>query len=140
MNAQKENLKKYFWSSHEFPQAHEKVCNENESRSKKKHRMPKTFLLGDSLLPGQDPHDRLDIVARVFRLKVQKLLEMLKSEMVFGKPQVWLYSIEWQKRGLPHCHLLLWLIAEHKITPDKIDDVICAEIPNPTVDLNYTTL
>ena len=73
-------------------------------------------------------------MACVFRLKVQKLLEMLKSEMVFGKPQAWLYSIEWQKRGLPHCHLLLWLIAEHRITPDKIDDVICAEIPNPTVD------
>ena len=26
------------------------------------------------------------------------------------------------------------VIAEHRITPDKIDDVICAEIPNPTVD------
>ena len=61
----------------------------------------------DNLLPGQDPQDRPDIVARVFRLKVQKLLEMLKSEMVFGKAQAWLYSNEWQKRGLPHCHLLL---------------------------------
>ena len=79
------------------------------------------------LLPGQDPQDRPDIVARVFRLKVQKLLEMLKSEMVFGKAQAWL-------RGLPHCHLLLWLLAEHRITPDKIDDVICAEIPDPSVD------
>ena len=88
----------------------------------------------DNLLPGQDPQDRPDIVARVFRLKVQKLLEMLKSEMVFGKTQAWLYSIEWQKRGLPHCHLLLWLSAEHRVTPDKIDDVICAEIPNPSID------
>ena len=88
----------------------------------------------NSLLPGQDPQDRPDIVARVFRLKVQKLLEMLKSEMVFGKAQAWLYSIEWQKRGLPHCHLLLWLSADHRITPDKIDDVICAEIPDPSVD------
>jgi len=26
--------------------------------------------------------------------------------------------------------LLLWLVAEHRITPDKIDDVISAEIPN----------
>ena len=58
---------------------------------------------------------------------------MLKSEMVFGKPQAWLYSIEWQKRGLPHCHLLLRLTAEHRIAP-KIDDVICAEILNPTND------
>ena len=40
----------------------------------------------DGLLPGQDPHDRPDIVAHVFRLKIQKLLEMLKSEMVFRKP------------------------------------------------------
>ena len=87
-----------------------------------------------NLLPGQDPQDRPDIVARVFRLKVQKLLEMLKSEMVFGKAQAWLYSIEWQKRGLPHCHLLLWLSAEHRITPDRIDNVICAEIPDPSVD------
>ena len=86
------------------------------------------------MLPGQDPRDRPDIVARVFRLKVQKLLEMLKSEMVFGKAQAWLYSIEWQKRGLPHCHLLLWLSAEHRVTPDKIDDVICAETPEPSVD------
>ena len=31
----------------------------------------------DNLLPGQDPQDRPDIVADVFRLKVQKLLEML---------------------------------------------------------------
>ena len=88
----------------------------------------------DNLLPGQDPQDCPDIVAQVFRFKLQKLLDMLKSEMVFGKPQAWLYSIEWQKRGLPHCHLFLWLSAEHKITPDKIDDVICAEIPDPSVD------
>jgi len=53
---------------------------------------------------------------------------MLKSEMVFGKPQAWLYSIQWQKCGLAYCHLLLWLSAEHGIT-DKIDDV-CNEINN----------
>ena len=73
-------------------------------------------------------------MARVFRLKALKLVEMLKSEMVFGKAQAWLYSIEWQKRGLPHYHLLLWLSADHRIIPDKIDDAICAEIPDPSVD------
>ena len=41
----------------------------------------------DNLLFGQDPQDCPDIVARVFKLKVQKLLEMLKSDIVFGKPQ-----------------------------------------------------
>ena len=28
----------------------------------------------------------------------------------------------------------MWLIPKHKITPDKIDDVVCTEIPDPTVD------
>ena len=41
----------------------------------------------DNLLPGQDPQDRPDLVACIFRLKVLKLVEMLKSEMVFGKPK-----------------------------------------------------
>ena len=34
VNAQKENLKKYFRGSHELPQAHEKVCDENETKKK----------------------------------------------------------------------------------------------------------
>ena len=36
VNAQKENLKKYFRGSRELPQAHEKVCDEDESRKKEK--------------------------------------------------------------------------------------------------------
>jgi len=48
----------------------------------------------DSLLPGQNPFDRPDIIARVFRLKVLKLVEMLTRDMVFGKVQAWLHSIE----------------------------------------------
>ena len=35
MNAQKENLKKYFRGSRELPQAHDKVCDENERNKEK---------------------------------------------------------------------------------------------------------
>ena len=44
-NAQKESLKNIFRGSHKFPQAHEKVCDENESRirKKKKGQAPKIF-------------------------------------------------------------------------------------------------
>ena len=28
----------------------------------------------------------------------------------------------------------MWLIPEHKITPDKIDDIVCTEIPDPVLD------
>ena len=36
VNAQKENSKKYFRSSRNLPQAHEKVCDENETKKQRK--------------------------------------------------------------------------------------------------------
>ncbi|XP_063909244.1 uncharacterized protein LOC135126934 [Zophobas morio] len=43
-----------------------------------------------------------------------------------------MYSIEWQKRGLPHAHILIWLV--EKIVPTQIDDIITAELPNAEED------
>ena len=40
--------------------------------------------------------------------------------------------MEWQKRGLPLAHILLWLF--NKITSNEIDDVIFNEIPDVDVD------
>lgn len=41
--------------------------------------------------------------------------------------------IEFQKRGLPHAHLLIWL--EEKLhTPDKINRVASAELPDKEKD------
>lgn len=45
------------------------------------------------------------------------------------------YTIEFQKRGLPHAHIVLWLAGWDKIlTTEDIDDVICAEIPDEIAD------
>ncbi|GFT29573.1 ATP-dependent DNA helicase [Nephila pilipes] len=43
-----------------------------------------------------------------------------------------MYTVEWQKRGLPHVHILLWL--EEKVRPDCIDEVVRAELPDPDQD------
>lgn len=41
------------------------------------------------------------------------------------------YTIEFQKRGLPHAHILLWLIPTSKLkTEADIDKFISAELPN----------
>uniref|UniRef100_A0A0A9HN84 Helitron helicase-like domain-containing protein n=1 Tax=Arundo donax TaxID=35708 RepID=A0A0A9HN84_ARUDO len=87
------------------------------------------------LEPGQQPSDRSDIIVRVFHMKLEELLNDLRSGIVFGPINAILYSIEFQKRGLPHVHILLWLSKnEVDITCDIIDSFISAEIPDPNVD------
>ncbi|GJX04613.1 hypothetical protein Tco_0190529 [Tanacetum coccineum] len=45
------------------------------------------------------------------------------------------YGIEFQKRGLPHAHILLWLKEEWKCqTPSQVDNIISAEMPSLTND------
>lgn len=83
-------------------------------------------------MPGQSANDRHDVIARVFRLKVKKLMTVITKGRVFGEVQCFMYSIEWQKRGLPHAHILLWL--KDKLRPDQIDKIISAEIPDPNND------
>ncbi|KAG5893814.1 hypothetical protein JTB14_027851 [Gonioctena quinquepunctata] len=84
------------------------------------------------LIPGQNLTDRRDLTARLFKIKVQKLVALLTKGQIFGDMKCFMYSIEWQKRGLPHVHLLLWLTK--KICPNQIDEVITAKIPNPERD------
>jgi hypothetical protein len=67
------------------------------------------------LLPGQSASDRHDIVARVFKQKLKSLMDMIVKHHVYGETRCWMYSVEWQKRGLPHAHILVWLI--QKVTP-----------------------
>ncbi|KAL0830677.1 hypothetical protein ABMA28_002814 [Loxostege sticticalis] len=93
---------------------------------------PKWPEIVNELLPDQVPSDRHDLVSRVFHLKQKRLIDLLTKDRVFGAVRCFMYSIEWQKRGLPHSHNLLWF--EEKIRPDLIDQVISAELPNPDSD------
>ncbi|GFS16715.1 ATP-dependent DNA helicase PIF1 [Elysia marginata] len=60
--------------------------------------------------------------------------EKSHHESCFGKLSAWLYSIEFQKRGLPHAHILLWLSKDSKIRPENIDYAVSAEIPDIQTD------
>ncbi|GJT76115.1 uncharacterized protein Tco_1042840 [Tanacetum coccineum] len=80
--------------------------------------------------PGQKLHDRPEIWTRVFKIKLTELLHDLTQKHVFGESRAVVYVIEFQKRGLPHAHILLWLEEHSKCkTPGEVDDIISAEMP-----------
>ncbi|GBN37344.1 hypothetical protein AVEN_133031-1 [Araneus ventricosus] len=84
----------------------------------------------------QRPEDRPDIIESVFNMKLKELLEDICKHGIFGTVLAYIYVIEFQKRGLPHAHILLTLDSESKIrTKDDIDKFVSAELPDPCTDL-----
>ncbi|CAE1297012.1 unnamed protein product [Acanthosepion pharaonis] len=93
---------------------------------------PKWVDITRELFPGQQYSHRPDLIARVFRLQLLKLMDLILKGQVFGRAKCHMYTVEWQKRGLPHAHILLWL--NDKVDANKIDDFISAEIPDPALE------
>ncbi|XP_025406670.1 uncharacterized protein LOC112680704 [Sipha flava] len=93
---------------------------------------PKWTEIERELEPGQKPQDRHDIIARVFQQKLKVMMDVLTKYRVFGDTRCYMYSVEWQKRGLPHAHILIWLL--NKLHSNEVDDIISAEIPDPVTD------
>ena len=90
------------------------------------HKFLQLYFISDEilqlLLQGQSAVHRHDITARVFRQKLKSLINYIVKLEGFGSVRCWMYSVEWQKRGLPHAHILIWL--HKKIISNEIDDVI----------------
>ena len=85
------------------------------------------------LQPGQKPQDRPDVVARAFKRRLDKLMKDLTAGGLLGKVVAWMYVIEWQKRGLPHAHILIIMANDDRsLTAEDVDKLISAELPpNP---------
>ncbi|CAF2144115.1 unnamed protein product [Brassica napus] len=84
---------------------------------------------------GDSPNDRPDIECRVFKMKLDQLLDDFKKGTFFAPYTAALHRIEFQKRGLPHAHILLWF-GDHSRTPspEEIDKIISAELPDKQKD------
>ncbi|XP_074374526.1 uncharacterized protein LOC141714930 [Apium graveolens] len=86
-------------------------------------------------LPDYSPQDSSDIISRVFHLKLKQLLDDIKKDSFFGTCIGVMYVVEFQKRGLPHVHMLIWLSAESKKElSSNIDKFVSAELPDPDRD------
>ncbi len=79
--------------------------------------------------------DQPDLVARVYNLKMEAFLDNLRKHHIFSRHMRHCYCIDYQKRGLPHSHLLLFLHEDyHFLDPATIDKIISAEFPSGEAD------
>ncbi|XP_071723153.1 uncharacterized protein [Rutidosis leptorrhynchoides] len=70
--------------------------------------------------------DRPDILARVFKMKLDEFIRDVKNNKIFGELKAYVYTIEFQKRGLPHVHMLEK--SSKFESPEDIDRYIFVEL------------
>jgi len=89
---------------------------------------PKWKKIIDALFPRQIAKDRPELVTGVFNLKLDALLKDIKDG-VLGNVIAKIWVIKFQKRGLPHAHILLILDEASKLcTAEDYDLMVLAEI------------
>ncbi|XP_074349564.1 uncharacterized protein LOC141689212 [Apium graveolens] len=86
-------------------------------------------------LLGVDVANKPDVIAIVFKLKLDQLLDLIKKKNYFGKCIGVLHVIEFQKHGLPHRHMLIWLhLQSRPQNMQQIDELISSEILDKNMD------
>ncbi|KAM0832332.1 hypothetical protein ACQ4PT_064970 [Festuca glaucescens] len=80
-----------------------------------------------------------DIIIRCRGSGLQRISSLHPAYMSLQYPLLFpyvLHTVEFQKRGLPHAHILVWQDKEKRgeVTPALIDSFISAEIPDPVED------
>ena len=80
----------------------------------------------NALLPGQRASDRPDLTSRVFYQKFKGMMHLILKGAVFGDVVGHVSVIEFQKRGLPHAHILLILANSYKPSEARdYDKLVC---------------
>ncbi|XP_076933572.1 uncharacterized protein LOC143599520 [Bidens hawaiensis] len=100
------------------------TCNPNWPEVKR--------FLKDTTLKSED---RPDILCQLFKLNLDAMIKFVNDKSLFGRVQAFVYTIEFQKRGLPHAHICIFMHPGSKIhNPQDVDNIISAEIPNTDSD------
>ena len=76
-------------------------------------------------------------MSRVFNLQMQQLKKDLLKHGLLGVAIAYVYTIEFQKHGLPHAHMLIFLHDDDKPrSPEIVNNLVCAEMPDPILKLD----
>ena len=83
----------------------------------------------NALLDGQEAHNHPNLVVYVFHAKLHSFIKDIKNG-ILDNIAAFLYTIEFQKRGLSHAHIIIFLKPHAKLcTPDQIDSLMSSEFP-----------
>ena len=115
----------------------------------REHRRPDLFItmtcnphwpeIQSELAVGQSPQDRPDVVARAFKRRKDQFMKDMINGKGMGTVVAYMWVIEFQKRGLPHMHLLLILENEERmLTPEAVNSMIVAEMPDDPSTISNT--
>jgi len=75
--------------------------------------------------------NRSNTVSWVFEQKKKALLKLIDNGF-FGTTIAYIHTIEFQKRGLSHIHLLIFLYSQDRIQDfHYINSMISAQLPDP---------
>ncbi|KAJ8931614.1 hypothetical protein NQ314_015446 [Rhamnusium bicolor] len=96
---------------------------------------PKWREITENIPRGDQTSDHPMLMSRIFQCKLDQFITDITENNAYGVPIANLYVIEFQKRGLPHAHILTILRNEDKLVdPERIDMLISAEIPDRNVE------
>lgn len=84
----------------------------------------------ENLEPHQSAIDRPDLCCRVFHTKLAAIMADLRSGKVFGEYDYHMYVIEFQKRGLPHSHIVVKFKGDGPDTRNEMDKWVWAQLPS----------
>jgi Helitron helicase-like domain at N-terminus len=91
----------------------------------------KWFEITSNMMEHEIVENRPDVVCRVCNGKFKEIVDLICKKNYFGVVLGYVYTIEFQKRGLPHMHLLVTLHPDYKFTtPERVDEVVSCEIPD----------
>lgn len=57
------------------------------------------------------------------------MIDLFKTGEILGPINFFMYTVQWQKCGLPHALILLWF--QTKLSTSDVNIVISAKFPNP---------
>ena len=77
------------------------------------------------------PLTQPDLIVRVFHAKMKEMLNDIHKKGIMGCTVARVWTIEFQKQGLPHMHMIIFFHPDSKLcTPEEVDSLLSTEFPD----------